>query len=149
MKRNLSFCHFSKVVMMVKLTKLYPSMTSWKCMKFPWCLTLFNNSAFIYNYIQHFCINVFNVCCRYVVCRLWYLNPFPHTAILQQTTLNVFCQKMENLYNWMDNLRQLHVLCNFFFCHYVFKKPSAAEASESVYMRERVNKYQSMSPRDS
>ena len=29
-------------------------------------------------------------------------------------------------------------LCNFFFCNYVFKKPSAAEASESVYMRERV-----------
>ena len=27
---------------------------------------------------------------------------------------------------------------NFFFCHYVFKKPSAAEASESIYMRERV-----------
>ena len=27
----------------------------------------------------------------------------------------------------------------FFFCHYVFKKPSAAEASERVYMRERVN----------
>ena len=26
-----------------------------------------------------------------------------------------------------------------FFCHYVFKKPSAAEASENVYMRERVN----------
>ena len=30
-------------------------------------------------------------------------------------------------------------MCNSFFCHYVFKKPSAAEASESVYMRERVN----------
>ena len=30
-------------------------------------------------------------------------------------------------------------MSNFFFCHYVFKKPSAAEASESVYMRERVN----------
>ena len=29
-------------------------------------------------------------------------------------------------------------MCNFFFYHYVFKKPSAAEASESVYMRERV-----------
>ena len=29
-------------------------------------------------------------------------------------------------------------MCNFFFCHYVFKKLSAAEASESVYMRERV-----------
>ena len=27
----------------------------------------------------------------------------------------------------------------FFFCLYVFKKPCAAEASESVYMRERVN----------
>ena len=32
----------------------------------------------------------------------------------------------------------MHVLCNFFFCHYVFKKPSAGEASESVYMRERI-----------
>ena len=31
-------------------------------------------------------------------------NPFPHTKILQQTTLNIFYQKMENLYNWMDNL---------------------------------------------
>ena len=30
-------------------------------------------------------------------------------------------------------------MCNFFFCHYVFKKLSAAEASESIYMRERVN----------
>ena len=33
---------------------------------------------------------------------------------------------------------KLLVLSNFFFCHYFFKKPSAAEASESVYMRERV-----------
>ena len=30
-------------------------------------------------------------------------------------------------------------MSNFFFCHYVFRKPSAAGASESVYMRERVN----------
>ena len=37
-----------------------------------------------------------------------------------------------------EKKEKLHVLCNFFFCHYVFKKPSAAEASESVYMRERV-----------
>ena len=36
---------------------------------------------------------------RYVL-----VNPFPHTTILRQTTLNVFCQKMENLHNWMDNL---------------------------------------------
>ena len=34
---------------------------------------------------------------------------------------------------------KLLVVSNFFFCHYVFKKPSAAEASESINMRERVN----------
>ena len=77
-----------------------------------------------------------------------YLSPFPHATSLQQTTLNIFCQKLENLYNWMDNLwlkvktlwlkEKLLVLSNFFFCHYVFKKPSAAEASESVHMSERV-----------
>ena len=33
---------------------------------------------------------------------------------------------------------KLLVLSNFFFCHYVFKKLSTAEASESIYMRERV-----------
>ena len=27
------------------------------------------------------------------------INPFSYTTILQQTTLNIFCQKMENLYN--------------------------------------------------
>ena len=40
----------------------------------------------------------------------------------------------------MDNLKVL-VLSNFFFCHYVFKKPSTAEVSESVYMRKRVNPF--------
>ena len=34
---------------------------------------------------------------------------------------------------------KLLVLSNLLFCHNVFKKPSAAEASESVYMKERVN----------
>ena len=33
---------------------------------------------------------------------------------------------------------KLLVLSNFVFCLYVFKKLSAAEASENVYMRERV-----------
>ena len=33
-------------------------------------------------------------------------NAFPHTTILQQTTLNVFCQNIENLHNWMENLWQ-------------------------------------------
>ena len=33
-----------------------------------------------------------------------HINPFPHTTILQHTTLNIFSQKIENLYNWIDNL---------------------------------------------
>ena len=37
-------------------------------------------------------------------CATTHVNPFPHTTILQQTSLNIFCQKMENLCNWMDNL---------------------------------------------
>ena len=32
------------------------------------------------------------------------VNPFSHTTILQQTTFNIFRQKIENLFNWMDNL---------------------------------------------
>ena len=40
---------------------------------------------------------------------------------------------------------KLHFLCNFFICHYVFKKLSAAEASKSVYVRERVNPFPSYS----
>ena len=80
--------------------------------------------------------------------KFWTINPFRRTTILQQTTLNIFCQKIENLYNWMDNLwlkvenilpkEKLRVLSNFSFCHFVLKKLSAAEASESVYMREKV-----------
>ena len=34
--------------------------------------------------------------------------------------------------------KKLLLLSNFFFCHYVFKKPSAAEASDSDKVRERV-----------
>ena len=36
--------------------------------------------------------------------------------------------------------------CSFFFYHYVFKKPSAAEASESVYMREKVERVMFVNP---
>ena len=35
--------------------------------------------------------------------------------------------------------KKLLVLSNFFFCRYVLKKLSAAEASKSFYMRERFN----------
>ena len=31
-------------------------------------------------------------------------NPFPHTTILQRMSLDIFCKKIENLYNGMDNL---------------------------------------------
>ena len=34
---------------------------------------------------------------------------------------------------------KLLILSNFFFCHYIFKKLSAAEVSESIYITERVN----------
>ena len=33
------------------------------------------------------------------------------------------------------------VLSSFFFCQHVFKKPSTAEASESVFIRESINYY--------
>ena len=36
-------------------------------------------------------------------------NPFSHTTILKQIALNIICQKIENLYNWMDNKLWLKV----------------------------------------
>ena len=63
-------------------------------------------------------------------------NPFPHTTNLQQTTL-----KVQLLLNRLENMvtkGEIARLSNFFFCRHVFKKPSAAEASESVYVWERV-----------
>ena len=44
--------------------------------------------------------------CLSSVCQSIHVNPFPHTTILQQTTLNVFCQNIKNLHKWMDNLWQ-------------------------------------------
>ena len=45
----------------------------------------------------------------------------------------------QNLHSWSDDFWKHNelVLSNFFFCHYVFKKLSAAKVSESIYMRER------------
>ena len=60
-----------------------------------------------------------------IIISIYSFNPFPHTTILQQTTLNIFCQNIES---------GKHCGKTSIF----FKKPSAAEASESVYMRERV-----------
>ena len=41
----------------------------------------------------------------------------------------------------MCQKEKLLVLSNFFFSHYVFKMLPAAEASESIYLRERVNPF--------
>ena len=91
---------------------------------------------------EHFllCHNVSKVVCCGCV------NPFQHTTNPQQTTLKV---SLEKLYKCRyDNRRKLKTLCqkekllfliNFFFCRNVFTNLSAAEALESVYMRERVN----------
>ena len=77
---------------------------------------------------------------------------FPSYDNFSADDLRIICQKIENLYNWMANLwlkvenivakEKIARLEHFFFlsCHYVFKKRSAAEASESVYMRERVKR---------
>ena len=56
-------------------------------------------------------------------------NPFPHTTFLQQTTWNIFFSKNReiSIIEWITY---------DFLCYYILKKPSAAEASESVYMRE-------------
>ena len=48
---------------------------------------------------------------------------------------------MDNLSLKVENIvskGEILVLSNFFFCYYVFKKTSAADASESVFMREMV-----------
>ena len=48
---------------------------------------------------------------------------------------------MDNLSLKVGNIVAKGEIAPFFFCHYVFKKLSAAEASESVYMRERVKSH--------
>ena len=88
--------------------------------------------------------------------KLNHINPLPHTTILQQTTSNIFCQKIENLYNWIDNLwlkvenivskEEIVRFEQFLLLSLCFQKAVCcrAEASESVYMRERVNNSKDM-----
>ena len=73
-----------------------------------------------------------------------FINPFPHVYInLQQTTLNIFCQKMViSDWNWMDN--QWLIMSNFIFCHNVFRSrllQRRQKASIILYMRERVKQH--------
>ena len=49
---------------------------------------------------------------------------------------------MDNLWLKVENIvAKGEIACfeQFLFCHYVFNKSSAAEASESVYIKQRVN----------
>ena len=82
--------------------------------------------------------------------RLWFSAWQKDTAHLMPSPLKMYRQKgTENHFKWKNNnwielktwcqKEKLLVLSNFFLCRHVFKEPSAAEASESVYMRERVN----------
>ena len=63
----------------------------------------------------------------YIITQVIDLGPYQPSFLEQKT----WCQK-----------EKLLVLSNFFFSRHVFKKLSAAEASESNYMRERVNRLQ-------
>ena len=70
-------------------------------------------------------------------------NPFPHTTSLQQTP-----KKLKKPFKWMHNYwielktywqnQKWLVFSTFGFCHHDFKKLSTAEASEIVYVKERV-----------
>ena len=63
-------------------------------------ITLFNNHTFIHIDFLYLGVDYFRiVCCILMYCIWEEVNPFPRTTILHQTTLNIFCQKMENLYN--------------------------------------------------
>ena len=72
-----------------------------------------------------------------------FINPFPHTASLQQTTLKTWSQKHKNLYKWLTDCliseKSWKYCCkrrNWSF----FPKTSAVEAFESIYMWEWVNR---------
>ena len=73
-------------------------------------------------------------------------NPFPHTTISAADNFEHILSKNTkiSIIEWITydlkwkTLWQKEKLLKT-FCHYAFKKLSAAEASESVYKRERVN----------
>ena len=69
----------------------------------PQHVQLFIVIIFLFMKIFHIFLSRFFQCRLQQMCCIWKLvNPFPHTTILQQTTLNIFCQKIVNLYNWKD-----------------------------------------------
>ena len=98
-RRNCTFCAIlSFVTMFIKSHLLQRRPKA-----FIWGERVNNNNILIYLDFLYLCHNNLSH-----VMGIWFMlesiNPFPHTKILQQTTLNIFCRKMENVYNWMDNL---------------------------------------------
>ena len=92
--------------------------------------------AILFNWVNTYCIIcmlTFSLIRQFCSRRLW--TYFVKTYKISITEWITYDIKWKTL--WQKE--KLYVLCNFFFCYYVFIKPSAAEASESVYMRERVN----------
>ena len=61
---------------------------------------------------------------------------FPYILRCFQSRLLQICCMWALKALWQK--KNLMIMNNFFFCHYVFKKLSAVEVSESVFMRERV-----------
>ena len=68
------------------------------------------------------------------------VNPFPHTKYLQQTTLKVQLKVQLNRIENMVTKGEIACFEQFSLLSPCFQKTSAAEVSESVYIRERVKK---------
>ena len=115
-------------------------LNSWRSNDRKWCEILYHNSGIK--------ANLTNNDWTYSGKVSHLLNPYPHTTILQQTNLNIFCQNIENLYYWRDNLwlKVENIVAKGEMAHFeqflhlslCFQKAvSAAEASE----RERVKPF--------
>ena len=90
-------------------------------------------SGMYVQYVRHLILShIQQICCR----RLW-----KHT----RNKLKIPFKWKYN--NWLelkkhgDKRRNCLFWANFFFFRHVFEKPSAAEVSESIFMRERVNTF--------
>ena len=59
----------------------------------------------LYDRIKWLIARPITLFCIYISCIfVWYYEIYMFWWLMHMTTLNIFCQKIENLYNWMDNL---------------------------------------------
>ena len=103
----------------------------------------------LFNFFPHFNRDVFKVVfCRYLGCGkggfitfllsqhttvdlALYCWPIYHRSLTLSLIRQVCSRRLwtyDKKWKTLWQKKKLHVLSNFFFCHYVFKKPSAAEA---------------------